>query len=393
MRLIMSTGTPCPRPRIRLAALAGAAAVALGGSLAAAPPASAVAQDADAPTVGIVMAHGEAAQGEPGEVIAYAVVLTNDADADASGYQVATAFPDGIVNVVWTCTAEGDGSACGDPSGTGDLAETVDVGAAGGSVVYTLFATVDPAFTGVSLTASATLTPSADGGCEPCLAGTTVGEVPRVVLFKDYAPRNPDPAPGEDVTFTVTLTNDTAADATGYVIEGLLPPEIINQTWTCTPTGAASNCGVDTGIGYLADTADVAAGGSVVYVLSGTVNPEMTGEFVEVVTLVPGPGQACTPVETTSSTELGDVVTFPYGFGDPLVAESMVCRVNNVLLPPSPEQPPGGNGGDWPDQEWLPDTGSRVVAYLVGGGAAVAVGAVLLLWSRGLPVRRRRLQP
>jgi hypothetical protein len=59
-------------------------------------------------------------------------------------------------------------------------------------------------------------------------------------------------------------------------------------TWTCTPS-AGSACS-PTGTGDITDTVTVAAGGSVVYTLTGTTPADVSGDIVNSATVTPPPG-------------------------------------------------------------------------------------------------------
>jgi uncharacterized repeat protein (TIGR01451 family) len=361
---------------LRTGLACAAAATVLGGVLAVTMTAGAYGQGGGGGTPGIriAMAH-EPVDPAPGEPLTYTVWLTNDSDFRATGYQLTTHLPDAVTDVTWSCRALGRGSACGRAAGAGDVVDVADVGREGGAVVYTVFATIDPAREHSSLTATATVTPLPGGTCDPCQAGTTAGEVPTVHLRKTYLPRDPGPAPGQPLAFTITLTNDSPVDATGYAIDGTPPAELVDVSWTCLATGAGSACGAGEGTGHLRDVADVGAGGgSVVYILGGTVDPDASGApFRQHVTLLPGPGQACEPVAATTRSELD---YYRSSYGAPPVAEAMICRVNNLVqlsLPPA-------HG-----TESLANTGSYAVAYAIAGSAAVLGGVVLVRMTRRRP--------
>jgi uncharacterized repeat protein (TIGR01451 family)/LPXTG-motif cell wall-anchored protein len=323
-----------------------------------------------APTVAIAMAH-EPADPTPGESVSYTAWLSNDSPIDATGYQVVVSLPEAAVDVVWTCRGRGPGSACGSESGTDDITDAVDIGRDGGSVVYSIFATIDPRIELTSHTATARVVPPLGGACDPCVTGTTIGEIPTVVLSKTYHPRDPDPAPGEVIGFRITLTNDSDADATDYAVDASAPAELVDVTWTCSATGARSACGNGSGAGRLRDVADVGAnGGMVVYLLTGTVNPTAGDvSFRQHVTLVPGPGQACEPVATASRTEQH---YYPPSYDTPPAAETMTCRVNNLVRPIRVEHATRN----------LPDTGSLAMPYALVGLAVIAGGAFLMLSTR-----------
>ncbi|HJU39647.1 MAG TPA: DUF5979 domain-containing protein, partial [Tahibacter sp.] len=77
----------------------------------------------------------------PGAAITYTVTVTNVGASDASGTTIADTLPAGLVNGAWTCSASG-GAVCPTPSGTGAIAETIATFPIGGSIVYTITATV-----------------------------------------------------------------------------------------------------------------------------------------------------------------------------------------------------------------------------------------------------------
>jgi uncharacterized repeat protein (TIGR01451 family) len=76
----------------------------------------------------------------PGEVLTYTIVATNAGPNAVTGALVTDAFPADLTNVTWTCTAS-SGSACGSPSGSGDIAETVNL-LMNGTATFTATATV-----------------------------------------------------------------------------------------------------------------------------------------------------------------------------------------------------------------------------------------------------------
>jgi uncharacterized repeat protein (TIGR01451 family) len=111
--------------------------------------------DAD---LGVTIDDGQATA-VPGMPVSYVIVVSNAGPDAASAVRVEVSSPD-LLGVSWTCSAS-TGSRCR-PSGTGALAESVNL-AAGGSAIYTLTGTVDPAATGKLVsTATATLPPGLD---------------------------------------------------------------------------------------------------------------------------------------------------------------------------------------------------------------------------------------
>ncbi|MET0554799.1 MAG: FG-GAP-like repeat-containing protein [Vicinamibacteria bacterium] len=93
-----------------------------------------------------------------GDAVTYTIVAGNAGPAAVAGAGVTAALPGVLQGVTWTCTPAG-GASC-TPSGSGTLAETVAL-PTGGSVTYTLHATVDPlAATGTLAVTAAVAAPS-----------------------------------------------------------------------------------------------------------------------------------------------------------------------------------------------------------------------------------------
>jgi uncharacterized repeat protein (TIGR01451 family) len=98
--------------------------------------------DAD---LGIVKGDGQT-EVIPGAEITYTIVVTNAGPSSVSGATVSDSLPAALIGVTWTCQA-GPGAACDNPSGTGDINETVDIAVAG-YLTYTVNGTVAPGATG-----------------------------------------------------------------------------------------------------------------------------------------------------------------------------------------------------------------------------------------------------
>lgn len=81
---------------------------------------------------------------------------------------------------------------------------------------------------------------------------------------------------GTAVAYTITVRNQGTVDAHGATVQDLLPGNLLDAAWTCTPSGGAT-CAAN-GSGSIADTVDVPHGASVTYDLGATVQaiPELT---------------------------------------------------------------------------------------------------------------------
>ena len=86
------------------------------------------------------------AQYVPGQPLVYTIVAANAGTVGALGSPVADTFPASLTGVAWTCSASA-GSSCAAPSGSGNIATTVDL-LAGGTATFTVNASVSPTATG-----------------------------------------------------------------------------------------------------------------------------------------------------------------------------------------------------------------------------------------------------
>ncbi|MBK7147057.1 MAG: hypothetical protein IPH76_18390 [Xanthomonadales bacterium] len=77
---------------------------------------------------------------------------------------------------------------------------------------------------------------------------------------------------GQPIALTITVSNAGPKPVSGAVVTSSIPASVLGKTWACTP-GPGSTC-TASGSGNVADASvTVAVGGSVVYVVSGTVDP------------------------------------------------------------------------------------------------------------------------
>lgn len=146
----------------------------------------------------------------PGQMITYTIVATNNGPDAVTGATVTDNFPAALTGVTWTCVGAGGGTCTA--AGAGNINDTVNL-PVGGSATYTATATVNPAATfGFSNTATVappmgTTDPvpgnnsarDTDTICPPAVPvtfqanSTTLGPIP------DNLPATP-----RDVTFTVS---------------------------------------------------------------------------------------------------------------------------------------------------------------------------------------------
>lgn len=113
----------------------------------------------------------------PGGTVGYTVTFTNPGATAADGAQIADPVPAGVASQTWTCVAAG-GAVCPAASGSGPITGAVATFPAGGSLTYTVTATLTAA-PPATLTNVAQITPPAGGVCAgggaaPCTATASI---------------------------------------------------------------------------------------------------------------------------------------------------------------------------------------------------------------------------
>jgi uncharacterized repeat protein (TIGR01451 family) len=117
---------------------------------------------------------------------------------------------------------------------------------------------------------------------------------------------SPDPfVPGAPITYTVTVANAGPSTAVDTAVSDTVPAGLTGVTWTCATTSPApTQCNVTSGAGSIDTTANIAAGGQVVYTIDGTVPPDATSAD-NTATVTPPPNTSdpgCTPDCSASAT-------------------------------------------------------------------------------------------
>lgn len=213
----------------------------------------------------------------PGESVTYVITVSNGGPHDAVGAVVADSFPGELGNVVWTCEAS-SGAVC-TASGSGDIADTVTV-PVGGTVTYTVTADIDPGALG-EVENTAGVQPST-GAADPEPSNNVATDTdiltPVTELHGYLNNRVCWLWPGESTTYTLAVVNDGPSDAMGTMVADSPPTILTGVTWTCSAVGGAS-CPAS-GTGVINETVGLPAGGSVEFLLSGTIDPGAFGWLI-----------------------------------------------------------------------------------------------------------------
>lgn len=94
--------------------------------------------------------------------------------------------------------------------------------------------------------------------------------------------------PGQTLTYTLVVANSGPASVIGARVVDSLPAALAGATWSCDPSPGAS-C-TEAGVGPLDESVDLAAGASVTFRLTATVDATATGNLVNTASVSPPDG-------------------------------------------------------------------------------------------------------
>ncbi|TDR44947.1 putative repeat protein (TIGR01451 family) [Tahibacter aquaticus] len=190
----------------------------------------------------------------PGGPLSYAISVTNNGPAAASGISVSDTVPAAVTVSAWSCSASGaiadcDTTAAGtSASGSGNaIALNAVALGAGESLSIAVTGTVAITATG-SITNTATAAPPPGATCTtlPCsVSGTVVNTdsgTPQLTLVKSASPNAF--AVGQSGTYTLQLSNSGTSSTVGTL--NLSDPLPAGITTTATPSGSGWNCAAST---------------------------------------------------------------------------------------------------------------------------------------------------
>nr|WP_306673704.1 Ig-like domain repeat protein [Tahibacter caeni] len=225
----------------------------------------------------------------PGGSVTYTITASNAGPSNATGTTIADTFPASLT-CTWTCVGAGGGTCTA--SGSGNIADTVNL-PAGGSTTYTASCTIAASASG---TLSNTATVAAPGGVtDPTPGNNAATDTDTLAAQADLAITKTDgvtsATPGGSVTYTITASNAGPSNATGATVADTFPA---TQTCTWTCVGAGGGTCTASGSGNIADTVNLPAGGSTTYTASCTIAASASGTLSNTAT-VAAPGGVTDP--------------------------------------------------------------------------------------------------
>lgn len=235
-----------------------------------------------------------------GTPVSFTITATNVGSSDAFNATIADTVNSGITVTSWSASANGTANIIGISSGTGNIVGingNIPVGTSN-NITVTINGIVNSNTTGrVNNTANIVIP-----GGTPVLSNrtqTTVTSVPSISIVKT------GPAQinaGEQISYTLRITNNGPSDAYNVVVRDTIPLDITNLTVTTQTIGAATigsagNSGSNRIVGSGLNI-PVGNSNAVLITISGLVNSGFTGASITNTAAAQAPNQA--PVVSNS---------------------------------------------------------------------------------------------
>lgn len=118
-------------------------------------------------------------------------------------------------------------------------------------------------------------------------------------------------APGDVLTYEITVLNVGPDAAPGSTVDDFFQPALTNPTWTCTGFGGAT-CAAS-GAGHILEPVDLPVGGLVIFTATATVTPGATGLLKNVAIANPPAGTAD---PSLGNNRVGDVDNITYDMAE-----------------------------------------------------------------------------
>jgi uncharacterized repeat protein (TIGR01451 family) len=271
----------------------------------------------------------------PGTSVTYTIVVSNSGPSDAPGTTVADTFPSDLTGVTFTSVAAG-GATGNTAAGSGNISDTLSL-PSGGSVTYTVNATVKASATG-SLSNTATVTAGA-GVTDPTPGNNSATDTDTLTPQADLSITKTDGAtsavPGTPVTYTITVTNNGPSDAPGTAVADTFPGTLSGVTFTSVAAGGATG-NTASGSGSINDTVNMPSGSSVTYTVHANIAASATGSLSNTATVTAGAGVTDpTPgnnsaTDTDTLTPSADVSVTKTDSPDPVVVNNNITYTITV---------------------------------------------------------------
>ena len=218
----------------------------------------------------------------PGTSVIYTITASNNGPNAAMGSTVADVFLGAITSANWTCIGLAGGTCSA--SGSGNINETVNL-PSGGSVTFTVTATVSPNSTG-SLSNTAIVTAPV-GVVDPNPINNSGTDTDTLTPQADLVITKSDGVTtvyqGGSTVYTIVASNNGPSSVIGATVTDTFAASITSATWTCAGQGGAT-C-TPAGSGNINQVVTLPVGSSVIYTATASIVAGATGTLVNTATV------------------------------------------------------------------------------------------------------------
>ncbi|MBW8684515.1 T9SS type B sorting domain-containing protein [Chitinophaga rhizophila] len=190
----------------------------------------------------------------PGETITYTITVTNNGPSDASSVNILDNAPSGTTIQSWTATTATPGVSLPATTGSGNINQTIPVIPANGVVTYTVVVSVPSGQTGTLTNTATVSSPVTDNVPANNSGSSTLTAAPKANLAVAKSTTATSFAPGEDVTYTFTVTNNGPSNAVNVVVSDNAPAGTTISSWTAATTTGTFTLPATSGTGNINQT-------------------------------------------------------------------------------------------------------------------------------------------
>jgi uncharacterized repeat protein (TIGR01451 family) len=200
-----------------------------------------------------------------GDNVIFTITLTNNGPWDATGIIVSDVLPTGVTYVSNSASQGSYGSSTGK--------WTMDSLSNGSSATLTITASVNQGTGGQTISNTASVTADQEDNNSANNSATASFTVQSADLGVANTVDNPTPNVGDNVTYTITVTNSGPWDATGITVSDILPTGVTYVSNSASQGSYDSDTGNWT-VGNLSN------GSSATLTITASVNPGTGGQTI-----------------------------------------------------------------------------------------------------------------
>ncbi|HSK65474.1 MAG TPA: DUF11 domain-containing protein, partial [Anaerolineales bacterium] len=238
--------------------------------------------------------------------LTYTITVLNNGPAAVTGAVVTDPIPAQIASWTWTCSVQNSATGCDGMSGSKNFSDTVNL-PAGAGVTYTVNATIAGTASGALANTASVSLPAAY--TDPSLANNTSTDTnsPGIDLQLSKSDGVTAYTPGDSLTYTVLVVNNSSFTVNGALVTDMLPPQVVSASWSCLPAAGAT-C-TPAGTGSINDVVNLPPGLMVTYTITAGISPYAHGTLTNTASVTGPAGFIDTVPDNNSASDLNTSIS------------------------------------------------------------------------------------